>query len=274
MIRQTVKRLTDSIRSGIKYIFPSVAAPHFVVDQRRQVHNLIKSIGKKDALIQAVGGSFGFGKLEAELLRYLGLRGGQYIVDVGCGSGRLASALAGWPDIRYLGTDVVPELLDHARAVSPSHFRFTLVNGLTIPEDDNVADYVVLFSVATHLLHHEAYLYLLEAKRVLKPGGRIVLSFLEFANPAHWKPFVDTVDSVKNNLGHPVNTLIEASAIEVWADHLTLEVERMFRADSPRIELPNPISRDDGRKVTHFRNIGQSAAVLRKPQPSVGASSD
>ena len=64
---------------------------------------------KDDAMRLAVGGEFdAVGKLEHYLLRSLGLSSGHLIIDVGCGSGRLAQQLAGDKSIRYVGTDVVP----------------------------------------------------------------------------------------------------------------------------------------------------------------------
>ena len=48
-----------------------------------------------EALRRAVGGEFeAVGKLEYHLLRSLGLGNGHLVVDVGCGSGRLAHQLA------------------------------------------------------------------------------------------------------------------------------------------------------------------------------------
>ena len=38
---------------------------------------------------------------------------------------------------------------------------------------------ILAFSVFTHLLHEESFIYLEDFKRVLKPGGSVVFSFLE-----------------------------------------------------------------------------------------------
>ena len=46
-----------------------------------------------------------------------GLKDGDYLIDVGCGSGRLAWALSQSKfrdTIRYLGIDIVPEMLEFA----------------------------------------------------------------------------------------------------------------------------------------------------------------
>ncbi len=63
-------------------------------------------------------------------------------------------------------------------------FRYHAVDSTYIPEKESVADMVVFFSVATHMLNEEFYVYLLEARRVLKPKGRIIFSFLDFRFPS------------------------------------------------------------------------------------------
>jgi SAM-dependent methyltransferase len=92
----------------------------------------------------AVGGEFeAVGKLEYYLLRSLGLGKGDLIVDVGCGSGRLAHQLAPYKDIRYIGTDVVPRLVEGAKALTMrDDWEFSVVADVHIPCADNVADFV------------------------------------------------------------------------------------------------------------------------------------
>jgi ubiquinone/menaquinone biosynthesis C-methylase UbiE len=72
----------------------------------------------------------------------------------------------------YVGTDVVPRLLESAKAsTGRSDWEFHLVEGIRIPCPDNVADFVTFFSVLTHTTHEESFSYLQEVARCLKPGG-------------------------------------------------------------------------------------------------------
>jgi len=213
----------------------------------------------------AVGGQFdSFGTLERELLIRYGLQPDGYVIDVGCGSGRLAKPLSQYlPAGKYLGTDIVPELVDYARnLVARPDWRFEVANGLCIPEQDDQADMVCFFSVFTHLLHEQSYVYLQEAKRVLKPGGKIVFSFLDFAIPCHWAVFESNVRDINGEC--PLNMFLSRDGIQAWAEHLRLEIETFHDGDKPHIPLPHPIILEDGTVMQEQGNLGQSVCVLVK----------
>lgn len=221
-----------------------------------------------DAMKLAIGGEFeAFGLIQAEMLRFYGLSDGQTLIDVGCGSGRTAIPLSRSHRGGYLGTDLVPELIAHARAACPRpDWRFEVVDSLTIPAADSSADMVCFFSVLTHLLHEQSYLYLEEAKRVLRPGGRIVLSFLEFRMPFHWQAFGSTVEDARGANQHPLNVFIEREALRAWAEHLDLKVEAFRDGSEPFVPLPHPVTLDDGRVMSDKGNLGQSICVLSRPE--------
>ena len=76
------------------------------------------------AMREAIGGEFqAFGMIERELLYQYGLQDSHFVIDVGCGSGRLSHALAKTFAGRYLGTDVVPELLEYAISIERAQRR-------------------------------------------------------------------------------------------------------------------------------------------------------
>ena len=73
------------------------------------VKNLMGAHSHDKAMSLAVGGDYEVvGAIEAELLKHYGLGPNDFLVDAGCGSGRLASALASYLKGSYLGIDVVP----------------------------------------------------------------------------------------------------------------------------------------------------------------------
>ena len=90
------------------------------------------------------------------------------------------------PALRYVGTDVSPQLLEHARqATQREDWRFELVQGPVVPVADGVADVVAMFSVITHLAEVDARAYFAEIARILKPKGAAVVSFLDPSVPEH-----------------------------------------------------------------------------------------
>jgi SAM-dependent methyltransferase len=176
------------------------------------------------------GGDFAkVGEWEVGLLAAAGLQEGQRIIDVGCGSGRLAAALTRrfGDRISYLGLDIVQTMLDHAASVSDPSYRFALNTELIIPEPDESCDFVVFFSVVTHLLHEESFRYLRDARRVLKPDGRLALTFLE--SKQNWSIFERVVEVSEDPTIHePLVMFIERPMLEVWADRLELEIEQLI----------------------------------------------
>lgn len=232
---------------------------------RGLVRRLRRFHGRDKAMQLAIGGEFeAFGIMERSLLVEYGLQPNDYVIDVGCGSGRLAKPLAEYLRGPYLGIDIVPDLVDYARElVGRPDWRFEVASGLEIPERDNRAHMVCFFSVFTHLLHEQSYAYLKEARRVLAPGGRIVISFLEFAIYSHWTVFEGMVADLGGK--QQLNMFMSRDGLQAWAHHLSLEIVGMHDGDKPHIKLPHPVTLQNGKVVTDLGNLGQSVCVMRKP---------
>ena len=237
--------------------------PDFERTYLKHVEELNKTAGSHDAAMQqAIGGEFeAIGTMELDLLIAAGLQPDGYVIDVGCGSGRLAAPLSRYLTGGYLGTDVVPELLSYAsEKAARAEWRFEISLGLEIPAPDACADIVCFFSVFTHLLHEETYRYLQEAKRVLKPTGRIVFSFLEFAIPSHWAVFDATIASI--GLDKHLNQFMSRDGIEAWCEHLGLQIEALDDGDKPSIPLRAPVVLEGGQIYEKLGALGQSIAIL------------
>lgn len=122
---------------------------------------------------------------QVAVLRHHGLADGMAIYDLGCGCGRTAQALhrSGWQG-DYTGADVVPELLAELARQCPG-YRTVLSYSQTIEAADASLDVVFNWSVFTHLFPSESYLYMVDSFRALKPGGKLIFSFLEMEEPEH-----------------------------------------------------------------------------------------
>jgi ubiquinone/menaquinone biosynthesis C-methylase UbiE len=111
----------------------------------------------------------------ADLVALLGLLDDRWtLADLGCGTGRLSELLA--PNVSHLvGVDASPAMLAAARERLSVFSNVELRPGEleSLPIGDHVLDAAVLALV----LHHTAEppRVLSEVRRVLKPGGRVVI---------------------------------------------------------------------------------------------------
>jgi SAM-dependent methyltransferase len=137
----------------------------------------------------------------AQLLAWSAFAREGEIVDLGCGPGAMALALAGdlAPGARYVGIDVhAPSIAwCRRRFAGDARFRFedsevvsaygrgrVALADYRLPIDDGSADLVLAKSLFTHLSESEAERYFSEIARILAPGGRaLVTAFLFGENP-------------------------------------------------------------------------------------------
>ena len=229
----------------------------------RLYSNLRSTHSADEAARIAVGGHFdGVGIVMREALIHHGLKKSDYVIDVGCGSGRLAKPLSEYLEGRYLGIDIVPGLVAYARQLVPRpDWRFEVARGLTIPEEDAKADMVCFFSVLTHLLHEESFVYLSEAKRVLRPGGKIIASFLDFRVAPHWAVFEGNIKDIGVG-SQPLNAFLSHETLRTWAEHLDMDVEVIKDGDDKYLPLSTPATLDDGTVLEDHTAFGQSVCVL------------
>lgn len=239
--------------------------PHFLTSYLKQSKELLETHGEQRAMSLAVGGDFeAVGALEFCLLKQLGLQPAHRLIDVGCGSGRLAKQLTDYLSGPYVGIDVVPELFAYARTLcARGDWRFYAAPGTSIPEPDGSADFIVFFSVFTHLQHEETYRYLRAAKQALKPGGKIVFSFLEFRIPSHWFIFENSVNDERPD--KVLNQFIDRDMISEFAHYLGLDILDIHDGHLPHIPLDRVVRWDDGREMKGHGNLGQSVCVLGRP---------
>jgi ubiquinone/menaquinone biosynthesis C-methylase UbiE len=240
--------------------------PDYVRAYRKQLSDFIQRHGREAAMEWVVGGQYlQIGILESSLLRTLGLRSTDTVVDVGCGSGRLAYALRSFLTGRFVGTDILEEVLAYARArVLRTDWEFILTTDTMIPVMGRVADFVTFFSVFTHLLDEDIYRFLFEAKRVAKAGAPIVFSYLDYDVESHWTVFEQTM--ADRNPDRVLNMFMSKSAIRRWARELELEIVRLYDGDEKWIHLTENFTYIDGRGASGVVEFGHSVAVLRSRQ--------
>ncbi|MCU0733766.1 MAG: class I SAM-dependent methyltransferase [Hyphomonas sp.] len=207
------------------------------------------------ALANAIGAEtmesfYAQGDAHVAVLRHHGLADGMSIYDLGCGCGRTAQALvrSGWRG-QYTGADVVPELLEELRRQCPD-YRAVFNTKRTVDAPDSSLDILFNWSVFTHLYPAESYLYMLDAFRALKPGGKLLFSFLELEEPKHDRVWKAEVERRREN-----------QACEQLDAFLHRDWIRRFARDAgfgePRFT--------DGTDAAHHPAFWQAIAVVEKP---------
>ena len=113
---------------------------------------------------------------------------------------RLGAALAGWGRVlaplvkQWIGCDVSSQMLGHARrrTLGLDNVRLQEVSGYDLaPIADASVDAVYTMVVFMHLDEWDRYNYVLEAMRILKPGGRFYCDNANIADDLGWAMFED-----------------------------------------------------------------------------------
>jgi SAM-dependent methyltransferase len=142
-----------------------------------------------------------FTEIGEEFLQYFveigQLKPTESVLDVGCGQGRMALPLSRYLTTgQYRGFDVVSRGVNHCRRYIGRHCRnfhfahtdifnrhynpFGTLKSVEFrfPYENAQFDFLFLTSIFTHMLPAEVDHYLSEIARVLKPGGRCLITWL------------------------------------------------------------------------------------------------
>ena len=167
----------------------------------------------------------GFDRARQELVSAANVEPGQYILDVGCGTGTLVVMLKRqYPSAEIIGLDPDPKALRRARtkatrAAVAAQFDEGFADQL--PYTDEMFDRVFSSFMFHHLENHERENMLREVLRVLKPGGSFHL-----------------LDFVADNTSHG------------FFDRLFLSHARMKdNRDAPILELMNRVGLTNAAKI-------------------------
>ena len=130
----------------------------------------------------------------AILRETVGLRREETFLEIGCGVGRVGRVLA--PFVKeWIGCDVSDNMLRIARRrlLGLANTRLQEVSGYDLqPIPDASVDAVYTTVVFMHLEEWDRYNYVLEAMRVLKPGGRFYCDNVDLASKAGWAVFEES----------------------------------------------------------------------------------
>ena len=176
--------------------------------------------------------SEGFHPAHARIAEFLSHQGVRTVLDVGCGTGHVASALRELtPEIQYTGVDVAQSAVDRATEIKRPG-TYLVADTAALPFDDGSFDAVISLYALEHFTEPERSLE--EIVRTTRPGGAIAIYSMNYDRP------LGTVSSMRLGLRgasrlSPVNIAVYAfnrsvHALRQVAKHLRYSIDRHYVA--------------------------------------------
>jgi ubiquinone/menaquinone biosynthesis C-methylase UbiE len=232
-------------------IMTESAAPIRIVDSPGPAHRpFLPGMGKQwlMPLYDPFTRLLGVQRFRAELIRWAGIAPGEKVLDVGCGSGDLLVALARtMPGVELTGLDPDRVALGRAaRKAAAAGVGVTLIRGYAddLALEDGSLDHVVSSLAIHHLDVDSRRVFAAEARRVLRPGGKITI--LDFGGPSG--------DHAHGPRGH-LNALLDTA--------MRRSPQLQAEWDNPLPELLRSNGFDDAAEVAHRQSGFGSLTIVR-----------
>ena len=151
------------------------------------------------------------------------------ICDLGCGPGQIARYLHG-RGVKTLGVDLSPNMIAEAKRLNPEN-HFHQGDMLSLPDADESWGGIAAFYCIIHIPRERIVEALLEIKRVLKPGGVLLVTFHIGTEVKHLDEWWEK----------PVNidfAFYLPSEMEDWLREAGFEmIETLIREPIPEVEV-------------------------------------
>jgi SAM-dependent methyltransferase len=192
-------------------------------------------------------GRIAYQRLLSRFAKLVRPRAREKCIDLGCGTGAFTRRLATF-DLELLGVDISPRSIEYASQQSPGQ-RYEVRDIMATGLPDNSMDIAVFSGVLHHLpTAKERATALKEARRLLRPGGRLFGFDPHRGSPSMWlyrdprSPLYSSVGKTENEVllgrAQMTNELTSAGFDDVSADGIGGITYRYVEGTLARRVLP------------------------------------
>lgn len=151
------------------------------------------------------------------------------ICDLGCGPGQIARYLHR-QGVETLGVDLSPRMIAEAQRLNPT-IHFHQGDMLALPDADNSWGGIAAFYCIIHVPRQKIVDALREMKRVLKPGGTLLVTF-------HIGDEIEHLDEWWEKPVHLDFAFFQPEQMQQWLMEAGFEmVETLVREPNPEVEV-------------------------------------
>lgn len=157
------------------------------------------------------------------------------LLDCGCGTGPMISLLYEKdPSKHYTGLDLTPKMIEVGRSKNLSGVDWVVGDCENLLFEENSFDVIICSNSFHHYPNPQRFFD--SVKRVLRPGGRLILQDYTAPKPILWL-MNHTEMPMANMIGHGDVAARSLDEIKTFCDAAGLKVEKLNRAKKMRLHL-------------------------------------
>jgi ubiquinone/menaquinone biosynthesis C-methylase UbiE len=162
------------------------------------------------------------------------VRGKGPVCDLGCGPGQIARFLRDQGVVEAFGLDLSPGMIEQAQQLNPD-LQFRVGNMRSLPAEENSWAGIAAFYSIIHIAREEVTGVLREWRRVLQPGGVVLLAFHVGDEVIHLDEWMDETVSIDF-------VFFRRDEMESYLTQAGFEIEESIQR-SPYKEVEHPSQR-------------------------------